>query len=491
MAGITGIGSGMDIDSIVSAMVTAEKTPKQNQLNTVEKKATTQLTSLGQLKGAISTFQTALAALNSSSSFLARSVTASDAKVLTPSASQSAAAGTYQVSVSQLAVSSKVALAAVPADSTKTLSSGTLEIKVGSTTALKIDVGSGNNTLAGIRDAINKSGAGVTASIVTDDKGARLTLTSNKAGDGNDITVKATNVGTDGDSSLSLLTFNGSAGAPVATDYAGGEGDADYQAALQAFNTASGSGSSGKVIAEAKSAQLTIDGLSITRDSNSIDGAIEGVSFNLLTTGTSNLTVARDEAGVKSKVQSFVDAYNTMMGFINTQTKVTTVTDNDAPVVGALVGDSSVRALVNVVRNELVAAQDGTVKVLTNLGITTQQDGTLKVDSDKLGKAISNDYEGVAKYFTGDSGLAARLGNKLKAYTETDGILEQRTDMLQATLDKVDKQNEDLTTRMNALSERLYKQFNAMDSLVAQLTNTSNSLTSLFENMPGFVTSKE
>ncbi|MCY1351775.1 B-type flagellar hook-associated protein 2 [compost metagenome] len=495
MAGITGIGSGMDIDSIVKAMVTAEQTPKQNQLAKLEKTTTAQFSALGQLKGAISSFQTALAELNSPSQFLARTATSSDSKVATVSASQSAAAGSYKLEVTQLASSSKVALAAIPAADTK-LSSGTLTIKVGATDALNISIDSNNNTLAGIRDAINKAGGTVSASIVTDNAGARLVLSSSKMGDGNDITVAVANPGNEPDTtSLNSLAFTGNAiqPDPEAAQYApDGAAHPDYIAALQDYNAA------GKVVSEAKSAKLTIDGLSITRDSNTIstaDGAssgIDGVSIELKALGSSTLTVARDQAGVKAKVEKFVEAYNTMMGFINESTKVTIVNDTSAPVTGALVGDSTVRALVSAVRNEMVALQgDGAVRVLADLGVTTQKNGTLAIDSDKLGKAISNNFEGVAAYFTGDQGLASRLTGKLSAYTGSGSILEQRTDILQSTLDKVDKQKEDLTARMAALSERLYKQFNAMDALVGQLKSTSDSLTSLFDNMPGFVKSKD
>ncbi|WP_079201398.1 flagellar filament capping protein FliD [Pseudomonas sp. CC6-YY-74] len=486
MAGITGIGSGMDIDAIVKAMVGAEQAPKQGQLSKLESRTTTQLTNLGQLKGAISSFQTALAALNSPSSFLARTASSSDAKVLSASASQSAAAGTYQIEVTQLAASSKVALAAVPADEGKTLSSGTLSIKVGSESMLDLVVDSSNNTLAGIRDAINKAAAGVSASIVTDDQGARLVLTSSKQGAGNDITVEVSDVGVDGDTALSQLAFAGAATEPDVADYPGGAADPDYLAAVQAYNEA------GKVIGTAQSAKLTVDGLSVTRDSNNISQVIGGVGIDLKTLGASTLTVARDQAGVKANVQKFADAYNTMIKFINSATKVTVVNDTSAPVTGALLGDSSVRSLVNMVRNEMVAMQgDGAVRVLADLGVTTQQDGTLKVDADRLAKVVTNDSDAIAAYFTGDSGLAARLAGKLTAYTEGNGILEQRTESLQSTLNKVDKQKTELTTRMTALSERLYKQFNAMDALVGQLKSTSDNLASLFDSMPGVVSSNK
>jgi flagellar hook-associated protein 2 len=490
MAGITGIGSGMDIDSIVKAMVSAEQAPKQSQLGKLESKTTTQLTNLGQLKGAISSFQTALTALNSPSQFLARTASSSDSKVLTGVASQSAPSGTYQLAVTQLASSSKVALAAVPSVEGTQLSSGTLSIKVAGNNVLDVVVDSSNNTLAGVRDAINKGASGVSASIVTDNLGSRLVLSGSKSGDGNDITVTVAGGAAEvGKTALNTQAFSGDAVAPDAADlgaYPDGASDAAYIADLQAFNAA------GKVITAAQSAKITVDGLSITRDSNTIDKVIDGVSLDLKTLGTSTLTVAQDQAGVKANVQKFADAYNTMIGFINSATKVTVVNDTTAPVTGALLGDSSVRSLVNMVRGELTAVQgDGAVRVLADLGVTTQKDGTLKVDSAILGKAISADFDGISAYFTGDSGLAARLSSKLAAYTEGGGILEQRTDSLQATLDKVDKQKAELTARMTSMTERLYKQFNAMDALVGQLKSTSDSLTSLFDNMPGFVSSKD
>ncbi|SFH80040.1 flagellar hook-associated protein 2 [Pseudomonas guineae] len=487
MAGITGIGSGIDIDSIVKAMVNAEQAPKQSQLGKLESKTTTQLTSLGQLKGAISGFQTALAALNSPSQFLARTASSSDNKVLAATASQSAPAGSYKLEVTQLASSSKVALAAVPSVEGITLSSGTLSIKVGATNVLDVVVDASNNTLAGLRDAINKAAGGVSASIVTDDQGSRLVLSGSKSGDGNDITVSVVGGAAEaGQTALNTLAFSGNPVAPDATAYPDGTSDANYIADMQTFNA------SGKVITAAQSSKITVDGLSITRDTNTIDKVIDGVSLDLKTLGTSTLTIAQDQAGVKANVQKFADAYNTMIGFINSATKVTVVNDTSAPVTGALLGDSSVRSLVNMVRSELTTVQgDGAFRVLADLGVTTQKDGTLKVDSTILGKAISADFDGIAGYFTGDTGLAARLSSKLAGYTDSGGILEQRTDSLQATLSKVDKQKTELATRMTSLTDRLYKQYNAMDALVGQLKTTSDSLTSLFENMPGVVSNNK
>lgn len=488
MAGITGLGgSGLNIDSIVSASVAAEKAPKYNQITKVQSQATTKLTALGTLKNAISTFQTALSALNSPSSFLARTTTSSNTNSLTATASQSAVAGTYKIQVSQLASNSKIALSAVASSATK-FNEGTLKIDVGGTEALNVVVDGTNNTLAGIRDTINKQGGsqGISATIVTDSQGSRLVLNSNKMGDGKDLTVTGTSSSSSGSgTSLETLTFNGTTPtAPKAEDYASTD---EYNAAKASYDAAVAKG--GKTLATAHSANLTIDGLAVVSDSNTITDALEGVTLNLkATTATDtplSLTVAQDTDTVKGNVQKFVDAYNAMIDVVNTQTKVTTV-GNSAPVVGALVGDATVRNLVSTVHNELVTSQtNGTFTALAQLGITTKADGKLALDSDKLNTAISNDFAGVASYFTGDNGLASRLTNRLTPFTSSNGVIDQRTTVLQKNLKDADSDMKDLNTRMAALSERLYKQYNTMDSLISKLSTTASSLASSLAALPG------
>lgn len=474
MAGVTGIGSGIDIDSIVASMVAAERAPKETQLATLEKKTTTQITAIGALKSAISEFQTALGALNKPELFQARSATSSKAELVGVTAGTTAGAGRYQVEVKALATSSKVALAAVnnPADAPARFATGTLEIALGvpgdppGQESFSVTIDDSNNTLAGMRDAINTAGKdmGVSATIVTDEFGSRLVLSSSKTGAGRDLSV----TGTDstppqgGQLSLSTLTFDG---------------------------MASGTGADARILASAQSAELYIDGLKIISESNAVTGAIEGVTLDLKAKTVANepltIDIAEDKAGVKKQIQSFVDSYNKLIGVINAQTKVTTVGDDKAPVTGALVGDATARNLLNTIRSELVNVQgSGALRALTDLGITTQKDGTLAIDSTKLDKAMASNFADLPALFTGDQGLAARLDGKLKPYTETGGILEQRNKAMTETISKIDDQKEDLARRIASLQERLYKQFNAMDQLVGQLTNTSNSLLASLENLP-------
>ncbi|MBD3737146.1 MAG: flagellar filament capping protein FliD [Pseudomonas balearica] len=474
MAGVTGIGSGIDIDSIVAGMVAAERAPKESQLATLEKKTTTQITAIGALKGAISEFQTALGALNKPDLFQARSASSSKSDLVGVTAGTTAGAGSYQVEVKSLASSSKVALAAVSntADAPARFAKGALQISLGvpgdppSSESFSVNIDDSNNTLSGMRDAINAAGKdmGVSATIVTDEHGSRLVLSSTKTGAGRDITVAATDAGPleSGQLSLSTLAFDGSA---------------------------SSTGAGPRILSTAQSAELYVDGLKVVSESNKVSGAIDGVTLDLkaktpvgepLTIG-----VSEDKAGVKKQIQSFVDSYNKLIGVINVQTKVTSVGEDKAPVTGALVGDATARSLLNTIRNELVNVQsDGAIRALTDIGITTQKDGTLAIDSTRLDKAMANNFAELPALFTGEQGLATRLDNKLKPYTETGGILEQRNKAMTETISKIDDQKEDLTRRIASLQERLYKQFNAMDTLVGQLTNTSNSLLASLENLP-------
>ncbi|MCQ4307884.1 flagellar filament capping protein FliD [Pseudomonas stutzeri] len=473
MAGVTGIGSGIDIDSIVSSMVAAERAPKETQLANLEKKTTTQITAVGALKSAISDFQTALGALNKPELFQARSATSSKSDLVGVTASTTAGAGSYQVEVEKLATSSKVALAAVKntADAPARFASGTLEISLGvpgnppSKESFSVTVDESNNTFTGMRDAINAAGKdmGVSATIVTDEHGSRLVLSSSKSGDGRDITVAGTGAASvqDGEVSLSKLAFDGT----------------------------SSTGEGARALASAQSARLSIDGLQIVSETNKVEGAIDGVTLDLKAKTVQNepltINVAEDKAGVKKQIQSFVDSYNKLIGVINAQTKVTSVGDDKVPLTGALVGDATARTLLGTIRNELVNVQgDGSLRALADLGITTQKDGTLKTDDAKLGKAMDGNFTELSAFFTGEKGLASRLDEKLKPYTETGGILEQRNKAMTETISKIDDQKEDLNRRITSLQERLYKQFNAMDLLVGQLSNTSNSLLASLENLP-------
>ncbi|MBS7663074.1 flagellar filament capping protein FliD [Pseudomonas lalucatii] len=462
MVGITGIGSGIDINSIVSAMVSAEKAPKEAQLARLEKASTTKFSALGQLKGALSEFQTAMKDLNSLTLFEKRSATSSNTGALTASASKTALAGSYQMTVERLASSSKVATAALASDFAAS-ADGKLTVKLGAADAgVEVDIAAGD-TLVQIRDKLNTAlkDKGITANVINNpaDGKSRLVLNAKETGTGKDISIETADAG------LTSLALDGS---------------------IQSAGDGAG------YLQQAADAEFTIDGLALKSPSNTVSGAIPEVTLTLAGKTEADkpltLTVDQDKTGVTANIKKFVEAYNKLISTANQLTSVTPVGEGKAPVTGGLVGDATVRTLLGAVRNELVnpAEQEG-VRVLADLGITTQKDGTLKIDDTKLGKALSDNFDAVGTFFTGDTGLMSRVDKRIDGYIQTGGVLEQRMKGLQTTITGIDKQKEDLTRRVAQMQARLFAQFNAMDALVGRLNDTSARLTQALGSLPGVV----
>ncbi|MCO5785029.1 hypothetical protein DHB74_01510 [Pseudomonas sp. G11-1] len=485
MMAITGIGSGMDVNGMVKALLNAEAAPKTAQLDRLEKSTTSKVSALGQFRSALSTFQDALGKLNDASLFEKRSATSSAAGIVSITADSKAVAGNYNVQVFNLAQTSKVALAGFD-NASDALGTGTLTINVGDE-SLDIDVGEGNNSLTGIRDAINAAGKemGLSATIVNDpsgEGGARLVLSSTASGTDNDISVAVS----DATGELGALAFAPPSGT-----------DADFQPTpVDADNPRAA-----RVISYSRDANFAIDGINLSNSSNTVEDAIEGVTLTLKAAQsqealdnaeTVNLGVAVDQAGVKKSITEFVDAYNKMLDSVNALTNVTPIADGDSePLTAALVGDSSVRSFMNAMRSELGSPASGEgIRILADLGISTERDGKLKLDNDKLDKALDNNLEQVSSFFTGEQGLMGRLEERVKPFTESGGILDNRTKALQNTLTGpggVDDQRETLAMRLSKMETRLFAQFNAMDALISQMNSTSSFLTAQLDSLPGVV----
>ena len=240
----------------------------------------------------------------------------------------------------------------------------------------------------------------------------------------------------------------------------------------------------------AANAVFTIDGLKLESASNTVENVIPDVSFTLKGKTEENkpltVTVGQDTKGVKDQLKKFVDSYNEFMEVSNKLTAVTKVGDDKAPVVGGLVGDSTVRNLVNSMRNELSnVSGNGDIRVLADLGITTQKDGTLKIDDKKLDAVLETNFDSVGQFFAGDNGLMSRMDNRIGGYTGKDGIIGSRQQSLDATRSDITKQKEKLTARAGQIEARLLKQFNAMDALVGQLNTTSQQLLQSLGSLPG------
>ena len=458
MAGITGLGSGMNIDTMVKTLVGADSAPKEAQLNRLETANTTKITALGTLRGSLTSFQTALKDLNDPKLFENRSGKSSNTDLLTVTASKTAQAGTFAVKVEQLATGSKVATAVLDKEF-KTAAAGQLTVKIGAEDdeGTKVDIPEGA-TLNQVRDAINAAmkDKGVTANLLTDPSNGntRLVLSSTNTGAGKDVTID------------------------------GGEDNP--------LNIESGSvvGDSSGVLEASQNAKFTVDGLALESASNKVEGAIPDVTLNLVAVDkdkTTTVTVAQDVSGVSANVKKFIEAYNALIKTTGSLTKVTKVGEDGKPLTGGLVGDSSVRNILSGLQNELISPASGNVRLLSQLGITTKQDGTLEINDDKLKTALEENFDAVGKFFTGDEGLMTRLSARVDGFNQTGGVLAQRVSGLEASNADVKSQREALALRVKSMTDRLYSQFNAMDSMVAQLNGTSNSLASALSNLPGVV----
>jgi flagellar hook-associated protein 2 len=465
MAGITGIGSGLDIDAIVGALVNAERAPKAAQLARLEKTTTTQISALGQLRGALSSFQTALKGLSDIGQFENRSAKSSNNTLLSVSAAKTAQAGSYSVKIESLASGSKTASRSLDGGFV-TGSAGSLTVKLGADDAgIEVAIKAGAS-LSEVRDALNAGlkDSGISANLVTNpvDGKARLVMTSSNTGADKDVQISA-------GAGLESLEIGGAMLDKNAPDFADQSG----------------------VLESSANAVFSIDGLQLQSATNTITNAIPDVTFNLLAADkdkTVTVTVAQDRTGVTNNIKKFVEAYNSLIGTTNTLTGIIPVGDGKPPVTGGLVGDASVRNVLANMRSELTSplGPDG-VRMLTDLGITTQRDGTLKIDDAKLATALADNYDAVGVFFAGDEGLMKRLDKRVDSFAKSGGVLDQRVSGLQKTVSSIDEQRETLTRRVDQLQARLYSQFNAMDSLVAQLTTTSGWLSSALDNLPGVV----
>lgn len=470
---ILGVGSNLDLTTLVSQLVAAERAPKDSQLSRLESATTSKVSALGQLRSSISEFQSALDTLNKLETFEKRSATSTDTKMFTATASTSAQSGIYKLQIEQLATANKVALRSVAGGSAATFNTGTLSIDLGTGSPVEVAITSENNTLAGIRDAINTAAKdlGVSANIITDASGSRLVLSSNQTGAGKDISVAVTDDGSGGSNALSLLAFD-----PLTLPVPDSQDDP-------------------RVLVAAQNAKFTVDGLAVESETNTASDVIDGVTITLVGAQsqedrdngkTIDLTIGEDKSGVKTAIKKFVDAYNKMISTANSLTSVTRVAEDKAPSTGALVGDASVRSLVSGVRGAMGTVMgEGNVRLLADLGITTQQNGTLSINDTTLDNMLSSNYDDVAQLLAGENGLMTRLDTVLDGFTQSGGILDSRIKNLQGTLSKVDKERTTLNDRMEQYQQQLVRQFSALDSLLSQLTSTSNALTNQLASLPG------
>jgi len=382
-----GIGSNLDVNSIVTQLMTVERRPLS--LLAIEAQGYRgRISAWGSLKSALAAFQTAVKSLDSAAKFQARTASVGDASLVSASAGAAASPGVHGIEVSQLAQQHKLASAAfaAPLDPVGT---GTLTIQYGTydsgantfalnpaKAAQSIAIGAGQDSLAAVRDTINQGGLGISASIVNDGSGSRLVLSSKDSGAANSLRITVSdNDGNNTDQSgLSRLAYD-----PT---------------------LAAGSGRNLTQTVAAQNASLTIDGIAVSKASNTFDDALPGVTLTLLKSAPgafTSLNVGRDGAKTKEAVEGFVSAYNDLARTVSDLTRYDPATRQ----AGALQGNAAAQAIQSRLRGTLSGSipSAGAFNALHQIGVSFQKDGTLALDATKLQAAIDAHYDDIAPLF--------------------------------------------------------------------------------------------
>lgn len=442
----SGIGSGLDIDSLVKQLVAAEGQPTSTRLDTQEAKLQAKLSAFGSLRSALAALQAAVAPLKDLTKFQGRTVSSADEDILTATADSTAATGNYEIEVERLAQAAKLRSTGFATADT-VVGTGTLTLSLG-TSIITVAIDANNNSLAKIRDAINSApgNPGIAATIVTATDGAHLVLTGSKTGTANAITVTQSG----GDGGLSALV---------------------YDPAHAITNLVP--------VTAAVDSRVVVDGLAVESPTNVVTTAITGITLNLVGTSAADATtrigVSLDKAATAKAVTDFATAYNSLYGTLSKLSSFDAASGNAGP----LLGDSTLRDFLTTVRRALTATvnTNSPYTSLSQLGVAFQLDGTIAVDPTKLNAALDSNFDAVGQLFASTDGVARKIDSLVTQYTTSGGLLEARTKGIQTSIDDITDQRTALQTRLDSLQTRLRAQFNAMDTLVAQLKSTSNFLT--------------
>jgi len=460
MANVTsaGVGSGLDINGIITKLMAAERGPL-TKLEGKESLARTRLSELGTLKSLLSTLETSVEAFDLSSEAYSYTATVAQATVgstattvATASGASTASVGSYSLEVEQLAVAHKLKSAAGADPS----SGGTLTIDVGSvsggvftqksgTSSVAVTIAAGS-TLAQMRDAINSSTALVNATIVTGAGGSELVITSDNTGTSDKIKIVST---------VTSGTFG--------YDPVTGIGLTQQTAALDAI--------------------VKVDGTTLANTtSNTITNAVTGVTLTLLATNdnaATTLTVANDPAGLTTKLNTFVSAYNALASKVKTLTAYNSTTG----ISGYFNGDTGITRVMTQIRDAIFSTPAGVSSSYTSmssLGIRFQANGTLALDSSVLTTAASSDFAAVAQTI---GAYGAAMDTVADNMLSTTGIMATKNTSLTSLIDALEDDQLAMERRMTSLEKRYRAQFTALDVLVSNLQTTSSYLSRQLANL--------
>ncbi|MDO6524955.1 flagellar filament capping protein FliD [Motilimonas sp. 1_MG-2023] len=455
MATLTGIGSGLDLESIISTFVKAEQSTRVASINERELDATEELSGVGTLKSSLSQFQDVLKKLSdpdtffqNKSSYSYLGSTDSSSNIIKATTDGVVTGGTFEVEVLKLAQGSR--LDSTPgafSAATDTVGSGVLTFGAGSNTFdISVDA---TDTLEDIQKKINDSSDnfGVKANIINSDAGPVLTYTSEVTGLANQLSV------TNNNASLAAIS-TGMVSAKNATD-----------------------------------AEIKIDGQTVTSSTNTFSNAISGIALEVsnLTQAGEKLTldIGVDTDGVEALINDFVDGYNALQKTLNALSD---------PTNGPLAFDSSIRSYESQLRSIVgspVTGTSGALSMLYDAGITMNADGELEVSSimkngqqsgrQRLDSAISNNLADLGALFAGDDGVAKQLSTFTASYLENGGVVQEREAALKDSLTRVADDREKLGRYMESYEATLRQKYTALDVTIAQYNATSSYIESVLK----------
>lgn len=447
-----GIGSGLDVDSIVAQLMALERRPLVS-LQQKKEDIDTRISAYGTLKSALSEFQTAMADLSTPAALKVFTATSGDSSVFTASATNTAAASSFQIEVARRAERHKFASAEALDTATFGGTSGdalTIQVGENATDIVTVDLGAAK-TLGDIRDAINEDpvNPGVTATIVFGNNGnQKLVLTADDSGAANALTLS----------------------------YAGGVSASTF--GFQEVNNIAGD-------TALLDAEIIVDGYTVTRGNNTIDDVLTGITLELhdAVPGSSfELNVERDTEAVTDAVQAFADAYNSILSTIQTLREGDLATDSALFSV-----ERGLRSVMNTPASGLTSG----LSYLAEIGMTFSREGVLSVNRSDVESALVNDFNAVSELFSTDGqGFASRLDTLVDGWLDIEGLIKGRTDGLDSSRRLLETREASLEYRMTQIEAGLYDQFSRLDTLLGSLQVTSDYLTQQMQMLPNLSNSR-
>jgi flagellar hook-associated protein 2 len=451
----TGLGSNLNVEAIVQKLVSVERKPIDN-LNDASDKIKTKISVFGKIQSALSALRDASSKLTKPETWQSITATSSDATIVTATGGSGAAEGSYAMKVDKLAAAQS--LSSPMFKKGDKLGGGTLTFELGTwganasftpkagSSPKAVTIDPSRDSLEDVRDKINGAGAGVVASLVNDVNGSRLVIRSKDTGaeNGFRLTAAPTNPPEPGKPSLADLAFG-----------------------------VAGQTSRMTEDMKASNAELTVNGLAITSATNTIDSAIDGVTFNVQKVGTATVTAAQDKDALKKVISDFVTAYNAAITLMRDNTKY----DAETKTAATLQGDSTAVNMINRLRGAVSSGTTlpGAFAHLPDIGLTMGVNGTISINDTKFTKAISQRadikqlFMGVDKVNKDNSGIATKLREMTDQMLGMDGALTTRTKGLQENLKSNGKRIDSLEDRVANYEKRLRRQYTALDTSMSNL----------------------